>query len=574
MLVIDLPHRTQGGSGLRARVLGGVRIHTAMSHLAAAGEAQVVWRGPSMVQTVGEAIQWIEMVEGRRVPPDPLYGLLFGDGARPDATPLLTRDADVNLIEISDSDEIVFGDWVLSVPAFRSRVVSALPQETGLAWWRALNRTANPKGKGKAEGAEAEALIAALEAQGDPTAETLIEIVRTAQKAPGEIRTLRKRLGDAIGEGPLPWVVVGPPHDPEAADEASQARRALTEMLETACKGSGAHWHDTAGLVARHGTGSVLAGDGYAEAFQINLGRYLGLWAHEAFDPAKARAKSRTSAKAPGPAPVLDPAELETQRRQLADELAEAHLPRLQKLGATRSGLHDYYANLIGERATPGNYEVQMMGRLVDHLPAFDTYFVMQAGIGELALWLAMNGRRVVAHELFADRREALQVGIDHLVAKGLLDRSMIDVCPGIAEPVVNDGRCVGVATSLLLAADDAWKGKAEAFRGLDALLVEPRLFLRMRSDDGSQAEAIQFLADLGLDRARSSPHYAFTQFGRTQPLTTADRAEMVVVTAETISTLPTGSTAEHFVQLKEEAWQPPVPRNRWERFLDWAGFL
>jgi hypothetical protein len=178
--------------------------------------------------------------------------------------------------------------------------------------------------------------------------------------------------------------------------------------------------------------------------------------------------------------------------------LVDVHARRLVEVGADESGLYDHYAKLIEAGSVLCEPDLEAFRVVRESLPVFGEYAVLRAGLGELALLLNGAGLRVVACEMNAKRFEALTAGCDNVD-----DHAEEDVRLRLVEAFLPDrvrGRPVlGIATdfayNLDLERDDAFR---RGMGKLDALLVNPRLFIRVRNSALEQRAGISFLRVLG----------------------------------------------------------------------------
>src|SRR5262249_54567652 len=130
--------------------------------------------------------------------------------------------------------------------------------------------------------------------------------------------------------------------------------------------------------------------------------------------------------------------------------------------------------------------------------PAFGEYAVLRAGLGELALLLRAAGLRVVACEANAKRFEALAAGCDRIAGDAEQEVGLRLVEAFLPDTVL-ERPALRIATdfayNLDLESDEAFR---RGLRQFDALLVNPRLFIRVRDSPSEQRAAISFLRLLG----------------------------------------------------------------------------
>jgi hypothetical protein len=194
--------------------------------------------------------------------------------------------------------------------------------------------------------------------------------------------------------------------------------------------------------------------------------------------------------------------------------LSAIHKPRLAELGVNESGLEAHYERLLSRDEVFGRREEHAALLLIDHLPKFDHYAVMQAGLGQLAFALGFAGKRVTAHEIYSKRRAAIAAGIEHFVALGLLEPGQVTVADGFPSRGGADGSIVAVACELALQLQEEHKMKILRDLGeLDGLLIEPRSFLGIHAPKDEQAMVFDRLAAVSLSHADSFPTLGFAYF-------------------------------------------------------------
>lgn len=179
--------------------------------------------------------------------------------------------------------------------------------------------------------------------------------------------------------------------------------------------------------------------------------------------------------------------------------LIELHGERRRTLGATASGLFSHYTALMERGAILQDDEITACRLVQQSLPAFSEYAVLRAGLGELAFLLNGIGLRVAACEPNEMRFEALQAGLDHLAAAQAVDRSTLRTAMGYFPDRIEARPALAIATvfvfDLPLEEDQAF---CRGLRQFDALLVNPRLFIRVREQQSAQRAVTAFLQSLG----------------------------------------------------------------------------
>ena len=188
---------------------------------------------------------------------------------------------------------------------------------------------------------------------------------------------------------------------------------------------------------------------------------------------------------------------------ELADrlnwELITLHRQRLNDLGVTESGLGPHYQGLMERETLVGLREERVLELVAWSLPAYDAYAVMRPGLGELVLLLAASGRRAIAFEPYATRRGAIEAGRAHLEAAGLLAPGLLTIVAGLTPCEPLEGRVLGVGLDVAHVHTEANAAPHVArLAGFEALLIDPRLFLRRRLERADQDMMVTQLEALG----------------------------------------------------------------------------
>lgn len=185
--------------------------------------------------------------------------------------------------------------------------------------------------------------------------------------------------------------------------------------------------------------------------------------------------------------------------RKLDGALVEFHSRRLPELGVDGSGLFAHYASLLSQGGVLRADELHAFRLVREALPMYGGYTVLRAGLGELAFLLNGAGLRVTACDPNAARIEALKAGLDHLVALKLVDRETFGVASGFVPDRAEAQPLLGVATdfafNLPLEQDPDF---CRGLRQFDGLLINPRLFIRLRERPAEQHALSDFLQSLG----------------------------------------------------------------------------
>lgn len=228
----------------------------------------------------------------------------------------------------------------------------------------------------------------------------------------------------------------------------------------------------------------------------------------------KAIAKSLASAGQPDTSQLV---------RKVDAALVELHGRRLVQLGGDASGLFNHYVALMNQGAIVCTEQIQSYRLVREVLPAYGEYAVLRAGLGELGFLLNGAGFRVVACDPNEARFEAMKAGLDHLAASHVVNRDYFRMVPDLLPDRVDVRPLLGIATVFIfdqpLEADEAFRS---GLRQFDGLLINPRLFIRLRDSPSDQREVRAFLHTLGFSKAMEFPGEQMVYFERLS----ADRDE------------------------------------------------
>jgi hypothetical protein len=289
------------------------------------------------------------------------------------------------------------------------------------------------------------------------------------------------------------WVVEGALTSPGVGGAMMADRRALNADLRAACERCGALFFDPTDMVAVHGPTVVFDGDG------ANLQEY-----NPAFYPTAGRAMLEKINAVCSVPDVHTPTDASGLPERVNVALMDLHRRRLGELGTAASGLFAHYEQLLERNELVGLRDRAALALIDRHLPEYDTYAVMRAGLGETAFLLAASGRRVVAHEPNAKRRAAIDSGIAYLVGLGLIRPGVMTVSPELTPAEKPAGRVLGVGLDTSEFRDDVHATPhLERAAMFTDLLIDPRLFLRLREGWTEQDALLEMLAGRGFGRRR-----------------------------------------------------------------------
>ena len=110
-------------------------------------------------------------------------------------------------------------------------------------------------------------------------------------------------------------------------------------------------------------------------------------------------------------------------------------LTRVAQSDIERSGLYTYYKVRMDRRELVNQHDASVAEIILRLLPRFDSYYVIRAGLGELAFVLADMGLSTVASDPDTYRFEAIGAGKEHLrQTRGWPDDRLTTLCCKLPE--------------------------------------------------------------------------------------------------------------------------------------------
>jgi hypothetical protein len=488
MYVFELPCKREAG-GTRVATIGSCRVRNPFSALQELGELKVCDYGLAATHSIGEARQALESVLMTRTLPAEFSPYLYGTAAPPPTDRLrrtLAGGVQVFLLEVCDAKQFSC-DGVLLQHNFVNRHLVQPHRGALLAWYRRLAKD------GMVEDAIVDDALEKLREAGQADMPLFERLLRRMRFGRTDAAVIDHTLSAMMAMAPARWVVVGALTSPGAAGAIMHDRLALNADLRAACERRGALFFDPSELVAAHGPTVVFDGGGaniheYDQAFYPTVGRAL---------------VERILSTGPTPA-AQQPTQASALAGRINAALVELQRRRLADMGPTASGLHAHYAQLLQRGELVGTRDRAAFALIDVHLPEYDSYAVMRAGLGEVAFLLAASGRRVVAHEPNASRRGAIEAGLAHLTKVGLIEPGMMSLALELTPSSRPASRVLGVGLDTSEFRDDAAAAphldRAAMFTDL---LIDPRLFLRLREGWAEQDRLLETLAGRGFGGRR-----------------------------------------------------------------------
>ena len=506
MVIFELPSNAEGPT-LRGASLGSCRVRNPLYVLRERGDLRICDAGMAATHTAAEALQTLRLVKGEISIPDGLSPFVFETEKAPPTERLaqtLSGGIDVCLLEVSGDRQFAYGDSLLQ-QNFVSRGLVQAHHGALLGWYReiCLGRSIDEElvqvslGKLREGGFRHDEWMA-----------NLLRGLRLHRQDGDELsRTLREMMARVDGR----WVVIGAITVPGQEGATMRDRRELNATLKAVAQGCGAAFFDPTHLVATYGRTATLDGDGanineYAETFYPKLGETLVSLA-------------RTGRPAPKREPILPPVNPlvadgglpEASKPKLVDrldaELVNLHRRRLAALGLEASGLYSHYRARLEQDSLIGGRERFAFDLITTFLPPYDAYAVMRAGVGELALFLAASGRSVIAYEPNPNRRLAIEAGASYLEEVGLLAPGLLVTAATLTPEKPLELGVLGIGLDVAQVHTEASAAPhLENTRAFEALLIDLRLFVRVRETFAEQMALAETLNAMGFDKRRDYP--------------------------------------------------------------------
>ncbi|MDP1965606.1 MAG: hypothetical protein Q8K93_25785 [Reyranella sp.] len=247
--------------------------------------------------------------------------------------------------------------------------------------------------------------------------------------------------------------------------------------------------------------------------------------------------------------------------RKVAAALVDLHRRRLSELGIDGSGLFAHYAGLLSQGDILRADEIQAFKLVREALPVYGGYAVLRAGLGELAFLINGAGLRVTACEPNGARVEALKAGLDHLVASKMVDGERFAIAPEFVPDRVDARPLLGVATDFVfdlpLEQDHAF---CRGLRQFDGLLINPRLFIRLREQTSEQRAVTAFLQSLGFAEVKKFPTEQMVYYVRPPDDQEQTSKGLSTISAEPAPQGAAGGTEFDALVKRLMALVPPAP--------------
>jgi hypothetical protein len=491
MNIFELP-AGQDRAGLRAAAIGSCRVSNPLYALAKRGDLKVCLSALQATHSMAEALQTLRYTFGEARIPDALSPYIFDTEPSPSAQELaraLRDGVDAFLVEVSDDRNFYYRDVCLQQNFFGINFVR--PHGAALLGWFREVCAHRPVDEALVQSA-----LDQLKDGGHRHDEEMADMLRNIRYERQSEEEMTLQLRDMMTRWTGRWIIVGAFDVPGYEGSITQHRRELNGKLARGAEQCGALFYDPSDLVREHGRAVALDGGGadiyeYAPAFFPTVGETL-------------LRLLRTGEPGSQPPAAKDPqAAMRAARSRLAErlnaELMELHRGRLAAMGVTASGLGPHYEAALQRESLVGARELGALELISSYLPPYDAYAVMRAGLGELALLLAASGHKTIAYEPYPTRRQAIEAGRAYLVAAGLVAPGALTIIPGLTPGGPLEGKVLGVGLDVAHVATEADAAPHYArLAGFEALLINPRSFLRRRLNQEEVELAAEKLYSLG----------------------------------------------------------------------------
>ena len=497
MRVYDV-HKTASASGKATRIaiLGSCRVTDPFEDLVRSGHAAGVASISAAALTLGEVAQILGWGRRLRNIPSAFSSLIFDTPALPMfsmADLAALNSVETVLVEISALTQFRCGDLCLQqnyfARHFMSRYGTAL-----MPWYRVLSMGGTPSDE------LIESTLAALSKLPPDEFETVQTIVCGTVLDTWDVSRLQKGLAElALPTGAALGIVthfIVPGLKGSGIDE----RHKLIQTVGAAAAEEGVPLFNPSGLVRAHGREFALAEAG-KDIYHYEPGfRPVVLHALLNFADSCGRMNAQAT-KNHNALPVLKPNETVKLATQLNGALCDIYEKRLLRLGIEGGGLYEHYNLLLSRKEILQMKDVGLANLVLYCLPAFPSYHVPRAGLGEIPLLLAYEGLQVVAFEPHENRRKAIDDLVSEMKSRGM-GSPVGDVEMGGALDVPDapvDPQAMCIATFLPSTYPlDQQEALMAALVRYSALVFDPRSLFRRRETVAEQDRCVQQLVAMG----------------------------------------------------------------------------
>lgn len=463
--------------------------------LVASGHAVAVARILTATHTLGEASQLIEWSRCRRDFPVAFAPVIFETPTLPErlsGTVAALNSAEVVLVELSGLTEFRCGDLSLQQNYFFRQFVSRYAAAL-MPWYRVVSTGTTPSD---------DLINSTLDGLSNLPSDEF-EVARTIVRGTSLETWDVDRVQHGLASLPLPdgaalgivthFVVPG------AKGGGMNDRHTLIKTVGAAAAMEGIPLLNPSKLVRSWGR-EIALDDGGKDVYHYAPG-FRPVVLHAMLNLADSCGRMNEQAtKKLTELPILKTNETMTKAAQLNEEICDIYERRLSRLGVEGSGLYEHYRLLLSRKGILGAREIGLAALVLYSLPAFASYHVPRAGLGELPLLLAYEGLQVVAFEPNRNRRAAIGDLLSEMTRRtmGLPagnvemggDRDVPDA------PVEPDAICI--AALLMPSTIDQEEAVVKGLVRYNALVFDPRSVFRQRETTTEQDLCVQQLVTLG----------------------------------------------------------------------------
>lgn len=485
---------------VRIGLIGSCRVFDAFEYLAVNGLATRCCHVAASTNTLGEALQLLDWASGRLEVPIEFAPYIFDTTQFPERSTTISRiisSVDVMLIEVSDFEQIRCGDFLFQSTYFFRNFVS----KYGAAlknWYRALSLSEN-----YSESLIEEALESIIRMV--PThADSIEYIIRnskiehaTVEETCQYLAKLNKQLN--YGLGIVTHFVV-----PDVESAGMEHRRELVRMIGASTAPNCIPVFNPSMLMDVFGREVVLDKVGrdvyhYAPDFCPTIARNLLDFSKVCLQ-VKSTRRFR-SVTAPDFFNNISALRLKTFG-EINELCCALNSDRIDRYGIEESGLYAHYKYLLDQREIVGLDDILVATLILEDLPAFPSYHVRRAGLGELPMLLASGGLNVVAFDPTDTRRRAMSEVIPKIMAQ-LDDVNFGQIEIAGAEDVPVDGvdpLALGVVVNLKETLSDSDEESIQLARlfSYNAILFSPRYLFRERRELIAQETFVEYVRHEG----------------------------------------------------------------------------
>jgi hypothetical protein len=487
---------TPSGKPTRIAVVGSCRVTDPFEDLVRFGHAAAVARITAATHTLGETSQLIEWSRCLRDLPAAFAPMIFDTQVlpeRPSTTVSALNSAEVVLMELSGLTQVRCGDVCFQLTYFFRQFVSRYGAAL-MPWYRVLSSGAVLSDE------LIDTTLSALSNLPRDEFETAQTIVRGTSLETWDVQRVAQGLAtlglpDDSALGIVTHFAV-----PGIKGGGMDDRHTLIRTVGAAAAMESIPLFNPSGLVVRAGREIALENGGkdihhYAPSFRpvilhamLNFADYCGRMDDQA----------RTDN---ADVPRLQPSGTLKLAAQLNSAICEVCAIRVARQGIEGSGLYEHYNFLLSRKAILGIREIGLANLVLYSLPAFASYHVPRAGVGELPLLLAYEGLQVLAFEPNGNRRAAISDLVSEIKECGIGPPTGSVEIGGALDvpdsPVDPDALCIAALLPSTYPVDHEEKLLTALVR-YSALIFDPRSLFRRNDTAIEQERCIQQLVALG----------------------------------------------------------------------------